>query len=434
MNNKKIKIIAIIIVLMLIVSTGFGLVAHYSNWFTNWDKFNPFNWGNKSDNKSEMPLSGVYVNPSIENGVSVVSNFETNNIPLEADSGYTLTATINSRQTRNLQLDWFVTWQKESKWSSGKNVSDYLTLSSLTSQSGESITLICNKDFAEKINIVVTSNLDKSRKAICVVDYIKKVKSVRYVINDEEVDLENNQLLQYDFDNTSNTPMTLTCHPVYTDYTLDSKYEINVTGKFTEIFGGGPYGSNLEKKFNSFNFVNGIDVARFEALPTDVSWFAERVSSFHDMTADGNVGGLTFIELSQMCLVNYVSHKKEYELYRGNRYVNYALNFIEAIDKDIIIVSSMTAEEFLNTFKEYFPTKYIHTDNFDFLGDFFYWHDLEIFINKAIECSRQNVGVAEYTISITNGDLSFDKTFQIGYTESSFNFFNGSIDVPDIIV
>ena len=135
MSNKKIKIIAIVIVIITILATAFGVVAHYSNWFTNWDKFNPTNWFNKDkDEQIKGSSSNSIFNVLASNGVSFVSeniaysDYAVKGVSDNADSAYELTATISPNLFENKTINWNLRWSNSnSSWAVDKDISDYLT-------------------------------------------------------------------------------------------------------------------------------------------------------------------------------------------------------------------------------------------------------------------------------------------------------------------
>lgn len=428
MSKSKIKLIATILVVAAILGTILGVVGYFSNGFKTWDKFNPKNWFNKNPiEQNEQVVSGAYINPSINNGIAVTTalistnEYNTNNISDSADSAYKLTATIDSTQTRNLQIDWFVSWQKESTFSGGKNVSDYLTLSSSTTQSGESVTLICHQDFGEKINIVATSNLDKTKKAFCVVDYIKKIKSITYEINGENVAIEDNALLQYDFDKTTNAAMSINCKPVYSNYTIDTEYTMNVTGNFTEAFGFGQ-----DKKFDSFNFSKGYNIAYLAIVSSGTKAFVENVYSIYSITDEMEIR-----DYADYVIEEYNSQSISASDMQ-NKYVADVCTFVEALESGDINTNRTSVSTFISRFEEICAPDYNFDVKFNFMGIDF--SDIEDFIVKAIQCSQNGIGIAEYTVTMSSDNLVYSKIFKIGYTANSFDFFKGLIDLPPNII
>lgn len=90
----------------------------------------------------------------------------------------TFNATVTPNNATNKELIWSLDWKNaSSEWASGKNLGDYLTLSS----SGMSATLTCTQPFGEQAIITVRSadNTDISKN--CTVDYKSKIE--RFVLD-----------------------------------------------------------------------------------------------------------------------------------------------------------------------------------------------------------------------------------------------------------
>lgn len=103
-----------------------------------------------------------------KNLVFAVSNTVSNSEPF-TEKSVKLTATVKPDHATNKALNWSVDWvDSQSKWASGKNISDYLTLSS----DGVTATLTCKAPFGEKANIVAQSVDNANAKATCVIDFL----------------------------------------------------------------------------------------------------------------------------------------------------------------------------------------------------------------------------------------------------------------------
>lgn len=110
-----------------------------------------------------------------KNLVFAVSNTVSNSEPF-TEKSVKLTATVKPEHATNKALNWSVDWvNSQSNWASGKNISDYLTLSS----DGVTATLTCKAPFGEKANIVAQSVDNANAKATCVIDFLSDFK-IRY--------------------------------------------------------------------------------------------------------------------------------------------------------------------------------------------------------------------------------------------------------------
>lgn len=95
-----------------------------------------------------------------------------------AETAYTLAATVTPANASNQALDWSVEWVNgSSDWSTGKTVTDYVTVVPVTS-GGKTATVTCLQGFGEQIKITVKAQSDESKYATCTVDYTQKLEFV----------------------------------------------------------------------------------------------------------------------------------------------------------------------------------------------------------------------------------------------------------------
>ncbi len=97
----------------------------------------------------------------------------------ETSTQVTLTATINPLNADNRAVDWSVAWKNAaSEWASGKNVSDYMTVTP-ASDGALTATVNCKKPFGEQIKITVASRDNQAATAHCDCDYVKRVTEIQ---------------------------------------------------------------------------------------------------------------------------------------------------------------------------------------------------------------------------------------------------------------
>lgn len=88
----------------------------------------------------------------------------------------TFKATVTPSNATNKELIWSLAWKNaSSEWASGKNIGEYLTLSS----SGMSATLTCSQAFGEQAIITVRSNDDPDIYKNCTIDYQFKISDFK---------------------------------------------------------------------------------------------------------------------------------------------------------------------------------------------------------------------------------------------------------------
>ena len=88
---------------------------------------------------------------------------------------YRLTATVKPDNADNKTVIWDVAWSALNDWSNGKNISEYISLSSATANP---VTVTCNKAFGAQAVITCRLQDDSEVFATCSVDYRQKIDRV----------------------------------------------------------------------------------------------------------------------------------------------------------------------------------------------------------------------------------------------------------------
>lgn len=177
-TNDKIKwaLVGIAFALVFVMLVGMCLQLFAK------DEWKPSEWFKKNDQEQNEILpnenGGAILNESEETGISVMSRkllsseYAANGVSTQAESAYTLTATINPSDATYTDVEWTVAFKNPSStWANGKKLSDYVTLSS----NGLQATVSCLKPFGEQIIVKVTSLDNASATANCSFDYRKRV-------------------------------------------------------------------------------------------------------------------------------------------------------------------------------------------------------------------------------------------------------------------
>lgn len=162
-------------------------------------------------------------NTSIFNGSMIAGDWFGNGMSLsmvkasaaEADT-VTVKATLTTAGSGyNDELTWSPAFKTTSGWASGKNVTDYVTVT--PSSDTHSITVKCKQAFGTPIVITATSVDNPEVKATCQLDYVKRIYDVDITMNDTNVMYwaqENNYEGQVTFGVGTITP-TLSIGEVY---------------------------------------------------------------------------------------------------------------------------------------------------------------------------------------------------------------------------
>ena len=184
-NNKqykKSKVLNGILggILALVIAGGVAAVGVFSNGFKDWNKFK------KDDTKQEqlMPPSedsgGSDITAEASNGIRLMSmklapmQYAAYGVAANAESAYTVTATVYPEDAANKLLDWTVSFKNASStWASGKKVTDYVTV---TPSSDGALTAVVQNiaAFGEQVVVKVTSRDNTSAYATLNVEYLQR--------------------------------------------------------------------------------------------------------------------------------------------------------------------------------------------------------------------------------------------------------------------
>lgn len=173
---------------------------------------------------------------------------------------YTLTVTTDTGEVVNLV--WSVAWENPSStWATGKNVSDYITLSTL-SKSDMSETVTCLQPFGERAVVSVHADYDERVKASATFDYLCKY-TFKKITCERKTDTTSTLRIE-----VAESVGTVRSHDLtfsmnwkgYLDQILDEKYQEGATS-ITEH----SHGDDLELVVDDFpgklTFSNGTESA-----------------------------------------------------------------------------------------------------------------------------------------------------------------------------
>lgn len=134
--------------------------------------------------EKEQPKDNAVLSNGESHGITVASarllnsQFEENGIDPQAESAYTLTASVEPAEATNIAVDWSVAFVDDSStWASGKTVTNYVTVTP-TSDGALTANVACKQAFGEQIVITCTARDFGEIKATCTVDYRKRVTNV----------------------------------------------------------------------------------------------------------------------------------------------------------------------------------------------------------------------------------------------------------------
>ena len=243
---------------------GFASRGNDGKWFGNFKNISTWHWSDKTDeNNSDNPDDKPVVGDTDNNGGALIGGVENNGISLmsariaptayaengispQADTAYSLTATIVPDYASNKAVDWSVSWvNANSAFASGKTVTDYVTVTP-TSDGALTANVVCKQAFGEQIQIIVTSRDNSNVTAVCLLDYAKRITGVSFTLIGDSGKVGTISSSTTSIKVTDYTDLTLFLNPIYeySVYTLDSDFtretDLNYsTGVYTALSNAG---------------------------------------------------------------------------------------------------------------------------------------------------------------------------------------------------
>ena len=182
---------------------------------------------NVSKDMSNKPDDSVVIETSGEQGISLLMG--TASTAADGSTTRTLTAIIEPDDANNKNVDWNIAFAQSTGWASGKNISDYLTITP-SSDGALTATLTCKKPFGTQAIVTCSSREDASINVTAKIDYRKKV--VGSTLNMKS---GSKLISKLDFCN-SNELITFEFVPQYSEYTIDDSFSQDVQYKVATSF------------------------------------------------------------------------------------------------------------------------------------------------------------------------------------------------------
>lgn len=178
MSNNQAKTIgqAAAAIVLAVALFGGGMVVGMG-WATDWT-YEPITKEEQPEQTDDN--TSAVITPGEENGVHMMTarimseDFAEYGVSPLAESAYTLTATVTPSDATNKAVDYTAAWKNpSSSWASGKNVSDYVTVTQ-PSDGSLTATVECKQAFGEQVIITCAVRDNVDAKATCTVDYEQK--------------------------------------------------------------------------------------------------------------------------------------------------------------------------------------------------------------------------------------------------------------------
>ena len=271
MNNqqkyKKSKVLNGILggILALVIAGGVAAVGVFSNGFKDWNKFK------KDDTKQEQPMppsedsGGSDITAEASNGIRLMSmklapmQYAAYGVAANAESAYTVTATVYPEDAANKLLDWTVSFKNASStWASGKKVTDYVTVT--PSSDGAMTAVVQNiAAFGEQVVVKVTSRDNTAAYATLNVEYLQRTTGYSFVVDGKVLSTTGTKTYTATptFATTRNAKesMTVNKSTVYTRANTDkaTRYTIKPTEAFKTAITNAGLSASALKEFSGDN-------------------------------------------------------------------------------------------------------------------------------------------------------------------------------------
>ena len=190
-QNKKSKVLNGILggALALVIAGGIAFTGVISNGFKNWDHIKPP--AQEEPNTAEDNTTKGEA--SLEDGESAgirlmamkipVEEYAAYGVSVQAETAYTVTATIYPADAANQKVEWSVSFKNASSgWASGKKVTDYVTV---TPSSDGALTAVVQNltAFGEQIVVKTTSRDNTSAYATLNVEYLQRTTGYSFAVD-----------------------------------------------------------------------------------------------------------------------------------------------------------------------------------------------------------------------------------------------------------
>lgn len=234
-NSNKFWTGFLAVLLVLVIAGTAALVGVLSDGFKNWDKFKP-DEEQTEQTEETADNGGAIIGESVGSGVKVMSakiapeNYAANGVSAQAETAYTLTATVLPEKASNKAVDWTVSFvNPSSAWATGKTVTDYVTVTP-TADGALTANVECLQAFGEQIKVTVTSRNNAEATATCLVDYAERVSGYTLTLSNGGVTI------------SSSDP----------EYTVTGKSSVSISkGEYTKTVG------TIEENFTGTYVIRG---------------------------------------------------------------------------------------------------------------------------------------------------------------------------------
>lgn len=272
--KKVVGGIACALALILVGGVCGGLLQHHYNWGA--EEKPPVEDSTGGEEKPEDSGGGeVSTEAGVSHGIRLAavklasSQYEDYGVSAQAETAYTLTATITPADAANKAVDWTIAFKNASStWATGKTVTEYATV---TPSADGALTAVVENvaAFGEQIIVKATSRDNAEAYATCTVEYLQRTTGYTLTLDGKTYNTAGTttNAATPTFATAKSTSATVTVNKstVYTRANTDSVGYISVkpTAAFkTAITNAGLDASKLKEYTSSammINFSNWFD-------------------------------------------------------------------------------------------------------------------------------------------------------------------------------
>ena len=193
-THTGLKVCTTIVSLLLVAAIiltgcafGLGWVQLAKTTVTDVDQVQDDTDDTNNEETTEDDNGGMVVGEGEEDGIALTmaklsaDEYAAYGVSTLAESAYTVTATITPSTAATSSLSWSLAWADggSGSWSSGKTVTNYVTVSG----NGLTATLSCLQEFGEQIILTCASTEGFMASATCTVDYLQKALGANFTFN-----------------------------------------------------------------------------------------------------------------------------------------------------------------------------------------------------------------------------------------------------------
>lgn len=244
-SGKGWAIFAVVVSVITLVALVLGICT---DWYTNFGKFGKKKIDPPTAEAMYAPGAGMLINQTSSDGIMLLSaempieEFETYSLTTQTEAVKTITAQFVPADTTLQEVDYTIAWKNTTGWASGKEISDYITISQ-SSDGSLDCAVSVTQPFGMQAIITCTARPlvpgDQVPSATCTVDYYKRYENIKLIYSGYTYDSEGERDGEYSV--TIANGATISSYNYYTETeenggenTFNTNESIITTGTITD--------------------------------------------------------------------------------------------------------------------------------------------------------------------------------------------------------